>query len=117
MDPRAEQVAELRDVQVSVDRAPAADLEMVETEFILFFFETLLDRPAGISYVDQPFQGTAAIAVGNKELNVIGPLRIAGRDQPVCSCGQTVALHAELDGLDLADHGAFLTILDMDGRP
>ena len=49
-------MADLREMQVAMDGRPAANLEVIEAEFIFLFTEALLDRPARIGDVQQPFQ-------------------------------------------------------------
>ena len=41
-----EQMAQLRDVQVTMDGTPTADLEVIHAQFVLGLLKATLDRPA-----------------------------------------------------------------------
>ena len=76
----------LRQVHVPVNGLPTADLEVVETQFILFLPEALFNRPAGIGHIQQPFQGNTGRRVRDEELQ-FAALRIARDDQPMSAGG------------------------------
>jgi len=52
-------MAQLGDIQMTMDGPPAAHLEVVHTEFVLGLLETALDRPARKADPQQPFDGCA----------------------------------------------------------
>ncbi len=114
--PVQEQMTHLRKIQMAMDRLPAAHLEVVEPQFILFFAEGLLDGPARISHVQQPFQRNTRRSIGYEELQ-FAVLWIPRDHQPVRSRRQSVALHEEPHRLDLADDRPLLAVLDMNRRP
>jgi hypothetical protein len=53
---------------MAMDGLPTPDLEVIETQFVLFFPKALFNRPAGISHIQQPFQWNTGRRVGNEEL-------------------------------------------------
>ena len=99
-----------------MDGPPTANLEVVEAQFVFLLPEALFNGPAGIGHIHRPFQGNTGRRVRNEELQ-FAALRIPRDDQPVGPGGQFVTSHEEPDRLDLADDGAFLAVLDMDGCP
>ena len=84
MDAGTKQVAELGDVEVSVDRPPAANLEVVHAQFLLGLLKTALDRPTGKAHPQEPFQRHAEFPwelVGHEVIDLVSVQRVAGRDQ------------------------------------
>ncbi len=53
---RTEQVAELADVQMPVNRAPTAHLEMIHAQLVLRLPEAMLDREPRERHVQQPLE-------------------------------------------------------------
>lgn len=73
-----------------MDRPPTAHLKVVKAQLVFLLPKALLDGPARIGHLHQPFQRNTRRRVGNEELPFAAP-RIAGDDQPVGPGGQSVA--------------------------
>lgn len=118
---RAEQMAQLRDVQVPVDRSPTADLEVIHAEFVLRPFEALLDRPSSEGHPHHPLQRDVARVhepIGDEVLDLVEIDHIASHDQGVSGAGKS-SLVRDITWrvFDFPDDGALLAVLDAEPLP
>ena len=121
VNPRTEQVAELRDVEVSVDRAPAADFEVIHAQLVLRSLEALLDRPSCEGHPQHPLQGDVPglrEAIGDEVLDLVGITHVASHDEGVPWAMKLALLGDVVRGmLDLPDDGPLLTVLEAELPP
>src|SRR3972149_6217030 len=117
MQAGAEQLADLGEVQVPVDPAPTAHLEMVHPQLALGDLETPFDRPPRERHPQQPFE-RAGLAVdhqaGQEVLDLLGVEHVAGDDQRMGRTRQAVRTVTTVKRrvLDLPDDRPFLPIFD-----
>ena len=112
-----EQLADLREVQVPVDPAPASHLKMVHPQLALGDLEAPFNGPTAERHPQQPFERDSLaidLQVGKKVLDLAGIENIARDDQGVGRPRQTVGtvLAIKPGMLDLPHHGPFLGIFD-----
>ena len=107
-------------VVVSVDTAPAANLEVIHAEFLLGHPEAGLDRPTAKGHAQQPAERHTVAAddlIGQEELHLAGS-HIAGDDQSLLPAWRFVGgLAPHREPFDFPDLRPFLRILDAVSLP
>lgn len=122
MDTPAEQQAQLADIQMPMNRAPAARLKVVHAEIPLGQFKASFDRPAREGHPQHPFQRHAAGPhghVGHEVFHIVRIENIASDDQRMRRPGQAgcAVLAVKRRVFDLPDDRAFLAVFDLESPP
>jgi len=81
-------MAQLGDIQMTMDGPPAAHLEVVHTQFVLGLLETALDRPVSKGRRQQVGEGHTGRGVADEILD-LARLHVASHNQRLRSIGRT----------------------------
>src|SRR5437867_8158157 len=114
---RQEQMADVRNPQMPLQRRITADLEVGQPQFTLLVFQTAFDGPAAERYVQDHRQGDTRGGVAQEVLRLTRLKYVASHDQPVRAHDPFAARQPTSSALHFPHHRAFIRVLAAIGFP